>query len=478
MTIHALSPDALGALRDAVGLNGITVDAAGMAKYLGDWSGDHHGAALAVLRPASVAEIQAVVRLCASLGLGIIPQGGNTGLVAGAIDIETAGSAVISLERLNTVRRVDPDNFVLQADAGCILQTIKDAADAQDCLFPLALGAQGSCQIGGNAASNAGGINVLRYGMARDLIFGLEVVLPDGELWNGFSGLRKNNTGYDLKQLFIGSEGTLGIITGVELKLFPKPVRTETAYLGLASFDAAIALFRQARRASADLMSAFEIIGSECIALARLIDPKMVSPVEAPVHVLIELSASAAIDLRTLLVDFLTEAMESGQVVDAVLAESSAQAKSFWAIREGLVEGQAKQGYHVRTDLSVRISDIPALIDQARHFVAQEHQGWLPLAYGHAGDGNIHFNVLPPEGLDERAARACGADITAGLYRIAHALGGSISAEHGIGRTRHHTFVAGLTPVHRRLIGTLKHALDPQGLMNPGCLLPATETAP
>ena len=316
MTLHALSPDALGALRDAVGPNGVSVDAAGMAKYLGDWSGDHHGAALAVLRPASVAEVQAVVRLCASLGLGIIPQGGNTGLVAGAIDIETKNSVVVSLERLNTIRRVDADNFVLQADAGCILQTIKDAADAQDCLFPLALGAQGSCQIGGNAASNAGGINVLRYGMARDLILGLEVVLPDGEIWNGFSGLRKNNTGYDLKQLFIGSEGTLGIITGVELKLFPKPVRTETAYLGLASFEAAIALFRQARRASADLMSAFEIIGLECIALARLIDPKMVSPVEAPVHVLIELSASAAIDLRTLLVDFLAEAMESGQVIE------------------------------------------------------------------------------------------------------------------------------------------------------------------
>ncbi len=475
MTIHALSPDALTALQGTVGPNGIISDAAGMAKYLGDWSGDHHGAALAVLRPASVAEVQAVVRLCASLGLGIIPQGGNTGLVAGAIDIETQNSVVVSLERLNAIRRVDADNFVLQADAGCVLQTIKDAADAQDCLFPLALGAQGSCQIGGNAAVNAGGINVLRYGMARDLILGLEVVLPDGELWNGFSGLRKNNTGYDLKQLFIGSEGTLGIITGIELKLFPKPVRTETAYIGLASFEAAIALFRQARRASADLMSAFEIIGSECMALARLIDANIVSPVEAPVHVLIELSASAAIDLRTLLVDFLGEAMESGQVIDAVLAESTAQAKSFWAIREGLVEGQAKRGYHVRTDLSVRISDIPALIDQARRFVAQDHRGWLPLAYGHAGDGNIHFNVLPPEGLDEREARSQGADITAGLYRIAHTLGGSISAEHGIGRTRHHTFMAGLSPAHRRLVRTLKDALDPQGLMNPGCLLPATE---
>lgn len=476
MTAHGIASPVLDALQSVVGNSGVVADAAGMAKYLGDWAGDHSGKALAVLKPGSVAEVQALVRLCSALGLGVIPQGGNTGLVAGAIDIGTGGAVIVSLERLNTIRLVDADNFILQADAGCVLQHIKDASEAQDCLFPLALGAQGSCQIGGNAASNAGGVNVLRYGMARDLILGLEVVLPDGELWSGFSGLRKNNSGYDLRQLFIGSEGTLGIITGVEMKLFPRPSRMETAYLGVASFEAAISLFRQARRASADLMSAFEIIGSECMALASLIDPNTASPVEAPVHVLIELSASAAIDLRTLLVDFLAEAMERGLVIDAVLAESSTQAKSFWAIREGLVEGQAKRGYHVRTDLSVRISDIPALTDQARRFVAQDHQGWLPLAYGHAGDGNIHFNVLPPEGLDEREARARGADIAAGLYAITTALGGSISAEHGIGRTRQRAFWSGLSPTHRRLVTALKQALDPNGLMNPGCLLPSMES--
>ncbi|TKB45983.1 MAG: FAD-binding oxidoreductase, partial [Mesorhizobium sp.] len=272
MTVHGIPPEILNALEGTVGKSGVAADAAGMAKYLLDWSGDHRGGALAVLKPASVSEVQAVVRLCGTLGLGIIPLGGNTGLVAGAIDIDSRSAVVVSLERLNGIRLVDADNFILQADAGCILQHIKDAAEAQDCLFPLALGAQGSCQIGGNAASNAGGTNVLRYGMARDLILGLEVVLPDGELWSGFSGLRKDNRGYDLKQLFIGSEGTLGIITGVELKLFPKPTRVETAYLGLASFEAAITLFRQARRASSDLISAFEIIGSECIDLARLID--------------------------------------------------------------------------------------------------------------------------------------------------------------------------------------------------------------
>jgi FAD/FMN-containing dehydrogenase len=312
--------------------------------------------------------------------------------------------------------------------------------------------------------------------MARDLVVGLEVVLPDGELWNGFSGLRKDNRGYDLKQLFIGAEGTLGIITGVEVKLFPKPGRVETAYLGLPSFEAAITLFRQARRGCSDLISAFEIIGAECMELARLVDPSIVAPVTAPVHVLIELSSSAAIDLRSLLVNFLAGTMEEELVTDVVLAESGAQTKTFWAIREGLVEGQAKRGYHVRTDLSVRISDIPTLIALARDFIALEHPGWISQAYGHAGDGNIHFNVLPPPDLAESDARSRGTAITAGLYEITNALGGSISAEHGIGRTRQSVYWAGMSAVHRRLVSTLKDALDPDRRMNPGCLFPATET--
>ncbi|TPM41597.1 FAD-binding oxidoreductase [Mesorhizobium sp. B2-3-4] len=478
MTVPGIASPVLDALQGIVGTNGVLADAAGMAGYLRDWSGDYRGAALAVLRPSSVAEVQALVRLCASLGLGIIPQGGNTGLVAGAIDTKGAGALIVSLDRLNAIRLIDADNFMLRADAGCVLQTIKDASEKQDCLFPLALGAQGSCRIGGNAATNAGGVNVLRYGMARDLILGLEVVLADGELWNGFSGLRKNNTGYDLKQLFIGAEGTLGIITGVEVKLFPKPARVETAYLGVASFEAAIALFRQARRDCSDLVSAFEIIGAECIELARLIDPGTTAPVTAPVQVLIELSSSALVDLNAVLVGFLAGAMENGLVGDAVLASSSAQAKGFWAIREGLVEGQARRGYHVRTDLSVKISDIPALIERARRFVVTDHPGWTPLAYGHAGDGNIHFNVLPPLDLADGEARSRGADVTAGLYDIAVGLGGSISAEHGIGRSRRQEFWSGLSPVHRRLATTLKDAFDPKGLMNPGCLLPPTETTP
>jgi FAD/FMN-containing dehydrogenase len=473
MTIF--DPALLSAFAELVGPTALVSGRTDMAGYLADWSGDHRGNALAVLKPSSVAQVQAIVRLCGSLGLAIIPQGGNTGLVAGAIDTQADGAIIVSLERLNVIRSIDTDNFLLQADAGCVLKRIKDASEERGCLFPLALGSQGSCQIGGNAASNAGGVNVLRYGMARDLILGLEVVLPDGELWSGFSGLRKDNRGYDLKQLFIGSEGTLGIITGVEVTLFPKPARVETAYIGVASFEAAIALFRQARKACSDLMSAFEVIGEECIECARLINANLVCPVAAPVHILVEVSSSGAIDLRAMLLDFLADAMDKELVVDAVYAESEAQAKSFWAVREDLVEGQARRGYHVRTDLSVRLSAIPALVERSRSFVAREHPGWISQAYGHAGDGNIHFNVLPPLDLDDNAARETGAVIVAALYDIAGTLGGSISAEHGIGRTRSQPFWASSSPAHRRLVMALKSALDPRGLMNPGCLVPCAE---
>ncbi|HTN98253.1 MAG TPA: FAD-binding oxidoreductase, partial [Nordella sp.] len=329
-----------------------------------------------------------------------------------------------------------------------------------------------------NAATNAGGINVLRYGMARDLILGLEVVLPDGEVWNGITGLRKDNRGYDLKQLFIGSEGTLGIITGVELKLFPKPSRSEVAYLGCASFENAMALMAMARAVCSDLVTGFEVIGAECLALARFADPNIVFPVAEtiPVHVLLECASSDAVDLRHMIETLIGAAIEKGLVVDAVLAESIAQARAFWAVREGLVEGQGKSGFHVRTDLSVRLHKVPSLIAIAREHIAKRHPGWLAQAYGHAGDGNIHFNVMPPQGLSETEARAEGAEILAGLYGIVAALDGSLSAEHGIGRSRRDVLWQGLSPAHRRLLKAVKAAFDPDNMMNPGCLIPE-ETA-
>ncbi len=470
-----MARDVAAIFSEVLGPGAVIAEEAGMAGYLTDWSGDHRGIAAAVLRPGSIEQVSSVVQLCQQHGLAIVPQGGNTGLVAGGIDRQGGRAVVVSLERMNRIRAVDPVDFILRADAGCTLQAIKDASEAADCLFPLALGAQGSCRIGGNAATNAGGVNVLRYGMARDLILGLEVVLPDGQVWNGFSGLRKDNRGYDLKQIFIGSEGTLGIVTGVELKLFPRPTTVETAYLGVASFADAMRLFALARRACSDLMTAFEVIGAECIDLARLIHPDLHVPVEAPVHILMEVSSSGPIDIRSMVETFLAGAVEEGLVSDAVLAESQSQARALWSIREGLVEGQARRGYHVRTDVSVPLSSISPFVDEARAIIAADFAGWLPQAYGHAGDGNVHFNVLPPLGLDDAEARATGKSIEMALFSLVDRFGGSISAEHGIGRSKRDVFWATAAPVHKRLMRSLKAALDPQGLMNPGCLLPVED---
>jgi FAD/FMN-containing dehydrogenase len=465
---------ALAALRDALGSAGfIAADGHEAVRYLHDWSGDYQGSALAVLRPATVDEVQAVVGLCSQYRLPIIPQGGNTGLVCGAVIEGDPRAVVVSMERLNRVRSIDVENFSMSADAGAVLQTLKDAAEAHDMFFPLALGAQGSCQIGGNASTNAGGINVLRYGMTRDLILGLEAVLPNGSLFRNMTGLRKDNRGYDLKQLLIGAEGTLGIITGVELKLFPRPVNVETAYLGVASFEDAMALLRLARRVCSDLLTAFEVIGSECIALAKLANPDTRVPLhdDWAVHVIMELGCSGAIGGSHLIETVLAEAYEAGILGDGVVAQSSSHAKAFWAIRENLVEGQAKRGRHIRTDLSVRLGDVARLIERARNHVRTDWPGWQSVAYGHAGDGNIHFNVLPPEGMTTEDIRRLGSRLLEDLYTIVREFGGSFSAEHGVGRSRRDIHWDWLAPEQRAASRALKAAFDPLGIMNPGSVL-------
>jgi FAD/FMN-containing dehydrogenase len=465
----------LAELRDILGDAGvIDADTLDAVRYLHDWSGDYQGAALAVLRPATVAEVQAIVRLCGRHRLAIVPQGGNTGLVCGALMEGTPRAVIVSLERLNRIRAVDAENFSMSADAGVVLQSLKDAAEARDLLFPLALGAQGSCQIGGNVSTNAGGINVLRYGMTRDLVLGLEAVLPDGSLFESMAGLRKDNRGYDLKQLLVGAEGTLGIVTGVELKLFPRPANVETAYLGAASFTNAMALFGLARRVCSDLLTAFEVIGEECIAMARLANPDTRVPLEGdwPVHVIMELGCSAAIDGRSLIESLLAEAFEAGLLGDGTIAQSRAHARAFWAIREDLVEGQAKYGRHIRTDLSVRLGDVARMIDNACARVASNWVGWQPLAYGHAGDGNIHFNVLPPQGMTTEEIRRQGGGVLEDLYAVVREFDGSFSAEHGVGRSRRRVHWDWLTPEQRALSKALKAVFDPLGIMNPGSVLP------
>lgn len=466
---------ALAALRAVVGAVGfVDAGAPEAERYLHDWTGDYRGGALAVLRPSRVEEVQAIVRICAEHRVALIPQGGNSGLVSGGIAEGPPRAVVVSLERLNRIRAIDPENFTLAADAGVILQVLKDAAEAKDMLFPLALGAQGSCQIGGNVSTNAGGINVLRYGMTRDLVLGIEAVLPDGSLFEGMHGLRKDNRGYDLKQLLIGGEGTLGIVTGVEVKLFPRPANIETAYLGLASFADAMTVFGMARHVCSDLLTAFEVIGAECIPFARIAAPDTRVPLEGewPVHVIMELGCSAAIDGRALVEALLAEAFEAGLLGDGALAQSRAHAADFWAIRENLVEGQAKRGRHIRTDLSVRLSRVAEVIERSRAYIAADWPGWEPLAYGHAGDGNIHFNVMPPVGMAEEEIRRNGKVMLDGLYAIMRALGGSFSAEHGVGRSRRDVYWDWLPAEQRTAVRAIKAALDPHGIMNPGALIP------
>lgn len=449
------------------------VPADGQSRYVTDWSRDLTGRARVVVRPRTTDEVAAVVRHCAEHGLQVVPQGGHTGLVGGATPSGEGSEVVISLERLDRVREIDAENFTMTVEAGCILEQVHAAAAAADRLFPLQLSAQGSCQIGGNIATNAGGLNVVRYGMMRDLVLGLEAVLPDGQVWNGLRKLRKNNTGYDIKQLFLGSEGTLGIVTAACLKLFPRPTQVETVFLAVDSPAAAVALFGRARRDLSDLLSAFELLPRRGLELGLTAAPQSRDPLDAPspFYVLMEVTASGLIDLRALIEAFLEGIVTDGLVPDGALASSAAQAAAFWQIREGLIEAQARQGRHLRTDVSVPISSIAPFLEETYAALSEAAPDCTPLAYGHLGDGNIHFNVLPPAGSDDAERLAllyrCEAVIFAGV----DAMGGSISAEHGIGRVKRRAFLERTPALDIDLLCKLKSVLDPAGLMSPGRLL-------
>lgn len=444
-----------------------------MIPYCRDWHGDVTSDAVAVLRPRSTEQVAEVVKLCGELGLSIVPQGGNTGLVLGGVPDADQNQVVLSLERMNKIRQIDADDFSAVVEAGCILSELKDAVAEKGMFFPLALGAQGTCRIGGNVSTNAGGINVLRYGMTRELIFGLEVVLPDGSIFDGLSTLRKDNRGIDLKQLFIGAEGTLGIITAVSVKLTPYPDQVATALLGLSSLDDAIKLFRRARRDCCDLMSAFEFMPPLAFTLAKEAMPDLPIPIAAdyPAYVLMEISGSGLVDVDDLMGRFLEAVMEEGIVVDGTIAASQAQARNLWLIREGMNEGQAKRGMHLRTDVSVKLSQLASFVADAEAAVEAAVPGTTCVSYGHVGDGNVHLNVLPIAGSTaeqrmEQIYKAKGA-----INAILDGYHGSISAEHGIGRLKRADFETRLSPVRRQLLTAIKHAIDPEQMMNPGCQL-------
>lgn len=467
--------DAIDRMKGLLGPKGWIADPATMAPYLVESRGLYNGAARLVLRPASTDEVAAIVRLCADARIPIFPQGGNTGLCGGGVPTEDGAGIVLSMGRMNRIRSIDPLNFALVAEAGCILADVQCAAAGADRLFPLSLGAEGSCQIGGNVSTNAGGIAVLRYGNMRDLVLGLEVVLPDGQVWDGLTALRKDNSGYDLKQIFIGGEGTLGIITAASLELFPRPCQIETAFLGLARVEEAMELFARARAATGDQLTGFELMPRRGLDFALRHVSNLRDPLSTahPWYVLLQVSTSQpGSGLDSALETFLANAMAADLVQDGVIAASTAQARDFWRLREGLVEAQKSEGGSIKHDIAVPVSHVAAFIKAATDAVEARMPGARPLAFGHVGDGNVHFNVSQPIGADTGSFLARWAEINLLVHDIVAGFGGSISAEHGIGILKRDELARYKPAVALDLMRRIKHALDPQGIMNPGKLLP------
>ena len=462
-------------IAEIVGPNGCLTDEADIAPYLDEERGLFRGATELVVRPASTANVAAVVKLCADAGVAVVPQGGNTGLCGGGVPNENGTEIILALGRMNAVRNIDATNFTVTVDAGCVLADIQNKADDAGCLFPLSLGAEGSCQIGGNLATNAGGINVLRYGNMRDLVLGLEVVLPDGRIWNGLRALGKDNTGYALKQLFVGSEGSLGIITGAVLKLFPKPVETETAFCALASLEDVTRLLNRARSLSGDAVTAFELVPRFGLEICTQHIDGASDPLSEPYdwYALIEFSTSRPnANLRAGFETLLEAAFEDGIITDAVIAESEGQREALWRLRESLPEAQKHEGGSIKHDVSVPVSRVPEFIDRATVAVKEAFPGVRPCPFGHVGDGNVHFNVTQPKDISKDIYIAKWERMNRVVHDIVVEMGGSISAEHGIGRLKVHEMELYKDPVELELMKTLKAALDPNRTMNPGKVVP------
>lgn len=465
---QSLVPDLVSRFAAIVGANHAITDPLEQEGYLVEERGLYHGRTAAVLRPGSVEEVSAILTLANETGTPIVPQGGNTGLVGGQIPFD--GEIVLSLRRLDRLREIDVVSNTMTCEAGMLLATVQDAAAKVDRFFPLSLGSEGSCTIGGNLATNAGGIAALAYGLARDLVLGLEVVLADGRIWHGLNKLKKDNTGYDLKDLFIGAEGTLGVITAAVLKLFPAPTTVETAFAGVPSLDAALDLFALTQEMTGGATKSFELIGRLPIAFALRHGPGLRDPLAAPYpwYVLVELTASRRGSLRDTLEEVLATAMERGLIGDAAIADSIDQRRAFWRLREFIVEAQKLEGGSIKHDISVPIAAVPEFITQADAAVEALIPGARPVPFGHLGDGNIHYNVSQPVGADKEAYLARWQEMNDCVHAVVRKLGGSISAEHGIGRLKREDLVRVKDPVALDLMRALKRTLDPKGILNPG----------
>jgi FAD/FMN-containing dehydrogenase len=463
----------LARVASAVGPTHVLTSSADLEPYLVDWRGRYRGAARAVVRPASTEEVAAVVRLCIENGVPMVPQGGNTGL-CGAATPGTAGDAIVlSLSRMNRVRGLDIANATLTVEAGATLAQAQTAAAEREMLFPLSLASEGSCTIGGNLSTNAGGTAVLRFGNARELTLGLEVVLPDGRVWNGLRGLRKDNTGYDLKHLFIGAEGTLGIITAAVLKLFPAPRARATALVAAPSVDAAVRLLTLLKGALADRLVGFELISGLSLALSRKHHPQ--SPDPLPGHawyVLVQVDDPADnTNLRESLEQALAKGIDDGIVEDATIGQSDAQRAELWALRENISEAQRREGPNIKHDISVPVSAIPQFLRDAQTALSSALPGVRFVIFGHVGDGNLHYNLSAPEGEPAQRFMEQAGIANRIVHDLVSAAGGSISAEHGIGQLKRDELKRYKAPIELELMARIKAALDPQNLMNPAKVL-------
>ncbi|PPR21391.1 MAG: putative FAD-linked oxidoreductase [Alphaproteobacteria bacterium MarineAlpha10_Bin3] len=469
---------ALARIKQVLGPQGWINDPDAAAPFLADERGMFEGACALVVRPSSTAQVAKIVGICAQAGIPVVPQGGNTGLVGAGIPNPADGAVLVSLGRMNRILDIDPLGYTITLEAGCILANIQAAAAKVDRMFPLSLGAEGTCQIGGNLSTNAGGVNVLRYGNARELVLGLEVVLPDGRVWDGLKRLRKDNTGYDLKQLYIGGEGTLGIITAAVCKLYPRPRDVQTAMVALAGLDAALALLARARDASGDRVTGFELICRTPFAAAITHIPGVRDPLaqQYDAYVLFELTgASADSGMKDTLESILAEALESGEIHDAVIAQSDAQRADFWRLREAVVEAQKFEGPSVKHDVSVAVSRVPAFIRRANAAMEKIVPGARPFAFGHFGDGNIHYNIAGPRGMADAKFLAMRAPVTAAIYDIIVDMGGSFSAEHGVGQLKLDEMARYKNPLELDMMRRVKAALDPANIMNPGKMLKTSQ---
>ena len=470
-TKPTLPPALLARFAAIVGQKYAITDVQAQEPYLVEMRDLYHGHTPVVLRPGSVDEVAAILKLANETKTAIVPQGGNTGLVGGQIPLN--GEVLLSLMRLDKIREVDPVSYTMTVEAGVTLQRAREAASEADRLYPQLLPSEGSCTIGGNLATNAGGTTALAHGIARSHALGLEVVLADGGVLHDLNKLKKDNTGYDLKNLFIGSEGTLGIITAATLRLVPRPRSVETAFVGVPSSQASLDLLGLAEERTAGGVTSFELMARSGVDAVVKHDAMSRNPLASPYpwYVLIELSSQARTGLRTVLEEILSQGHQKGLVLDATIADSLEQAKAFWRIREMFGEVQRHIGASIKHDISVPVADVPAFIEEANAGVTKLIPGCRPLPFGHVGDGNIHYNVTQPEGADKEKFLARWGEVNAVVFAVVRKLGGSISAEHGVGVMKRDILPAYKDPVALDLMRGLKRMLDPNGILNPGKVL-------